>query len=681
MVFCKFEVEFENVTDNHENDSNEKEGDGRKVSVSSRSAAWRDVEKYNEKFDGKAYFFEVDSGYDTLTGAAVADNVDEVRNNIPDFLGAFQMKLKEIYSIEEVTFDSFNELCEDAERMGNIRRGRRFLSDMGINNVYFEVRRSMFEYGEGLAGRKGRDKIRAKIEKTLYADTMLPELDRIFAGDGGARRHGHPCHYFIESSEGGELRDEACHALLSALCSAGRLSSCRYWYIDVDPTDRVTRGALERIFLNAKGATVVIRFTPSNDVEESEYASANRGIIELFCRLIKKYQNDTLAVVCIPANNPRVKTMFYESLGSVNVVECREDRASGESAKRYLRILCKENDVKPDKNLYAKLEDGAGYVTEDLTLIFNEWYNRKLKTTIYPQYRNLERAEFMALEQKNRGSAMARLDELIGLSEAKAVIKRATDYFAAQKLFKDRGFKADRPNLSMVFTGNPGSCKTTVARLVSEIFRDCGILSAGRMVECGRADLVAKYVGWTAQTIKKKFAEARGSVLFIDEAYSLVDDRDGSFGDEAINTIVQEMENHRDDVLVIFAGYPDKMERFLNKNPGLRSRISFHVRFEDYNADELCDIASLMAKKKGLTVSDEAMEKMHTVFERISAHRDFGNGRAARNVIESAKMAMASRIIHGDIDKLTEKDVTTILPEDVVEPEIKPAETRRAVGF
>ncbi len=680
MVFCRFEVEFENVRENRENDNVEETG-RRRGSLTSRSAIWRDIEKYNEKFDGKAYIFTAQSSLDTLVGAAVAESVDEVRNSIADYLGALQMKLKDIYSIEEVTFDSFIDLCDYAETAGNLRRGRRFLSDMGISNVYMEIRRSMFEYGEKLADRKSKEKLRAIIEKTLYSDTMLPELERIFACAGRTHRRGHPCHYFIESAEGGGSRDDACNALLSALYSAGRLSSCRYWYIDVDPSDRVTRGGLEHIFANAKGATVVIRFTPSNDSEEGEYASANRNMVELFCRVIKKYQNDTLTVVCIPANSLRVKTMFYEELGSINVVECREDRASGERAKRYLRILCKENDVLPDKNLYSKLEDGVEYLTEELNLTFNEWYNRKLKTTIYPEYRNLERAEFIALEHKSRGTAMARLNELIGLSEAKAVIKRATDYFAAQKLFKDRGFKADRPNLSMVFTGNPGSCKTTVARLVSEIFRDCGILSAGRMVECGRADLVAKYVGWTAQTIKNKFAEARGSVLFIDEAYSLVDDRDGSFGDEAINTIVQEMENHRDDVLVIFAGYPDKMERFLNKNPGLRSRISFHVRFEDYNADELCGIASLMAKNKGLTVSDEAMEKMHTVFERISAKRDFGNGRAARNVIESAKMAMASRIIHGDIDKLTEKDITTILPEDVVEPEIKPAEILRAVGF
>ena len=155
--------------------------------------------------------------------------------------------------------------------------------------------------------------------------------------------------------------------------------------------------------------------------------------------------------------------------------------------------------------------------------------------------------------------------------------------------------------MHMVFTGNPGTAKTTVARLFAQIMKENGLLPVGDLIEVGRADLVGKYVGWTAPTVKAKFAAAKGSVLFIDEAYSLVDDKDGLFGDEAINTIVQEMENQRDDTVVIFAGYPDKMEQFLKKNPGLRSRIAFHIPFEDYKPAELLDIFTLMAKKQKLS--------------------------------------------------------------------------------
>jgi SpoVK/Ycf46/Vps4 family AAA+-type ATPase len=133
----------------------------------------------------------------------------------------------------------------------------------------------------------------------------------------------------------------------------------------------------------------------------------------------------------------------------------------------------------------------------------------------------------------------------------------------------------------MIFTGNPGTAKTTVARLVAQILKENGILSNGNLYEVGRSNLVGKYVGHTAPLVRDAFNLAQGSVLFIDEAYSLVDDSPGSFGDEAINTIVQEMENRRDDMVVIFAGYPKPMEEFLNRNEGLRSRIAFHVAFDD----------------------------------------------------------------------------------------------------
>ena len=223
----------------------------------------------------------------------------------------------------------------------------------------------------------------------------------------------------------------------------------------------------------------------------------------------------------------------------------------------------------------------------------------------------------------------------------------------------------------MIFTGNPGTAKTSVARLFAQIMKDNDVLAQGRLIECGRADLVGRYVGWTAPTIKNKFKEAEGSVLFIDEAYSLVDDRNGSYGDEAINTIVQEMENHREDVVVIFAGYPDKMEEFLNKNPGLRSRIAYHVPFDDYNVDELCSIADLISKKKGLILAEDAREKLHDVFSNALKNSDFGNGRYVRNVIEKAKMAQASRLVASDYNRINSDDVRTIVASDIEMPVTK----------
>ena len=179
---------------------------------------------------------------------------------------------------------------------------------------------------------------------------------------------------------------------------------------------------------------------------------------------------------------------------------------------------------------------------------------------------------------------------------------------------------------------------------------------------------MGRYVGWTAPLIQEKFKQAEGGVLFIDEAYSLVDDRNGSYGDEAINTIVQEMENHRDDVVVIFAGYQDKMEGFLDKNPGLRSRIAFHVPFEDYNAEELCEIAELFVKKNGMCFADGAVDKLRGLFAEARKEKNFGNGRYVRNVVEQAKMAQASRLLKKEWDEITQGDITTLCAEDIHMP-------------
>ena len=196
----------------------------------------------------------------------------------------------------------------------------------------------------------------------------------------------------------------------------------------------------------------------------------------------------------------------------------------------------------------------------------------------------------------------------------------------------------------------------------------------------GRGDLVGKYVGWTAKIIKEKFKDAKGGILFIDEAYSLVDDRNGSFGDEAINTVVQEMENHREDVIVIFAGYPDKMEEFLNKNPGLRSRIAHHIHFEDYSLEELSEIARHIAKEKELVIDDDAMNKVRDIIENNMSQKDFGNGRFVRNLIERAKVAHNSRLVHLDYDDVTVDDVKTIRAEDIETPEVY-TQTARVIGF
>lgn len=184
-----------------------------------------------------------------------------------------------------------------------------------------------------------------------------------------------------------------------------------------------------------------------------------------------------------------------------------------------------------------------------------------------------------------------------------------------------------------------------------------------------------------AKQIIEQYHPKKGSVLFIDEAYSLVDDRNGSFGDEAINTIVQKMENHRDDVVVILAWYPDNMEELLQKNPGLRSRIAYHVPFNDFDTAALCEIAKLIAKQKELTFTDEACNKLTGLFDAARNESDFGNGRYVRNVIEKAKMAQATRLLTMDFDSIESEDIALITADDIEIPKSSAKTEKKRIGF
>lgn len=344
--------------------------------------------------------------------------------------------------------------------------------------------------------------------------------------------------------------------------------------------------------------------------------------------------------------------------------------------------LTKDFGFSADDELYSIVTDNeSAYSVSNLQEQFENWFSNKLKTVVYPQHSSFEPLSKIAIKAKPAGNAYDKLQKMVGLHEAKTMINQALDYYKAQKLFRDKGLAENSICMNMVFTGNPGTAKTTVARLFAQILRDNEVLSTGVFVETGRAGLVGKYVGWTANNVRDAFRRAAGGVLFIDEAYSLVDHKEGMYGDEAINTIVQEMENNREHTIVIFAGYADKMNEFLQRNPGLRSRVAIYLDFPDYNAEELYDITAITAEAQGFSLSENVKEKLLPIYDKAYLIENFGNGRYARNLFEKAKMKQASRIITQNIDYVTAKELTTLIADDFEIPVIEVKQERRSVGF
>ena len=279
-------------------------------------------------------------------------------------------------------------------------------------------------------------------------------------------------------------------------------------------------------------------------------------------------------------------------------------------------------------------------------------------------------------------SSAQMLDELIGLDDIKTQVRKITAFAKMKKALKDNGGDNLSMALNMEFAGNPGTAKTTVARILAGILNDEGILPSGKIVEVGRSDLVGEYVGKTAVKVKDVFERAKGHLLFIDEAYSLAIENNGSFGDEAITAIVQEMENNRDNTIVIFAGYPDEMEKFLDRNPGLRSRIPFKVEFDDYTAEQMLDISCYEAGKRGFTLSEEARVKVLSCCEKVCSLEVSGNGRFCRNLIENAILSYADRVYGGNASGPEQVSGLRLEAPDIIMPKnVKSKRKGTPIGF
>lgn len=258
------------------------------------------------------------------------------------------------------------------------------------------------------------------------------------------------------------------------------------------------------------------------------------------------------------------------------------------------------------------------------------------------------------------------LQELIGLTEVKNLLTQQIAFNKVNHLRKQHGIYNDTVNHHLVFSENPGTGKTEVARLYTKILFNNKIIQENKLVEVGRADLIGEYIGSTAPKVKKVFDDAKGGVLFIDEAYSLIPRHEKDYGHEAIATIIQEMENRRDEVLVIFAGYEDLMKEFLDINPGLSSRISREIRFEDYSSDELFAIIELMISRKQYQLKGDCKHKLYQHLSELERDSYFGNARYVRKLVDHIILYQAQRVINMEDSQLTSlENLSLVTLEDI----------------
>jgi len=620
-------------------------------------------EELYHKLGGKSQVFVTAMKDSGIQFGAVAESCADAEKAAEMFMQYIPFEFGKSIT-EEIGFEAFRHTLYGVERRGYIQDRIALLNRFGVDSI---AENSHFFYDTVIGEEQNSKEDNSSIHRLVFSDTLNSELERIEMVQGHKTIVGHPVHYIVQT-DSHEMSEGVCKTLLGALYKNKRLKSKRCSWFEYSNDYAYPEDLFEGLYHLNMGGAVVINYR-QQDIGDSEFAGRGKDTISKICRSAVKYKNSTLTIICFSKASESIKEEFMCRFDNTAFVEITEDMFFGDRAQEYLKVLAKAHKIRTDKKLFETLsQTNKGYTASEINRIFNQWFDHKIRNFVYPQYKSVSISVNQIKNKKPRGDAYGKLHALIGLEKAKELMDNSINYFKAQKVFAQRGVASTQPAMHMVFTGNPGTAKTTVARLFAEIMKDNNMLSRGEIYEVGRADLVGKFVGSTAPLVKAAFKRAKGGVLFIDEAYSLVDDRDGLFGDEAINTIVQEMENNRLDTVVIFAGYPDKMERFLQKNPGLRSRIAFHVHFEDYSTQELCDIAEHTAKEKGLIIAEDARNKLREIFNSVKGESDFGNGRFVRNIIEKALMSQANRLMKSDAECLSDTELKTLCAEDIEAP-------------
>lgn len=494
---------------------------------------------------------------------------------------------------------------------------------------------------------------------------LREEVDRIFERPNKNKIAYHPVHYAIESDLE-YASDIAIPILLESLLCADRLASNRYGCFNLTSfvDESVNKIDLRLLFEFHKGGTLVFDAT----CDDSEYYLEENG--RRLGELIYEYKDTVLTIFLLPTKANKIKSIMAKELLGVEYLSLIASEISGAEAKEYLLNLAIDENITIDEDVINRFSPERTYKVDFVERIFKDYKTEYANKEAFSQYEGVKgnlTVEVDSAKGEKGVSAEEKLEKLVGLAEVKEQLKAIVNRAKVEKILEHRGIGVEQGPKNFIFTGNPGVSKTTVAKLLAEYLKEEGVLSKGGIVEAGRKNVIGRYTGETTNKMRDKLLAAKGSILFIDEAYSLAEnwgENRSSYGQEAIDVIVDELGNPESDRVVILAGYPKEMERFLDKNPGLRSRFNYRINFPDYTEQELFEILTNHAKDKKMHFEDDVESYIMPILQQAKQIKEYGNGRFVVNVLDKAITRQRIRIMSEGLDALSDKEVQTLKAED-----------------
>ena len=524
-----------------------------------------------------------------------------------------------------------------------------------------------------------------EVKETINRIVKLVEYDKKRAYMLSIEKNEQPSYHFAFSGNPGTGKTTVARILGDIFYSLGILESGQL--VEVDRSDLVggyvgqTAQKTKAVIESAMGGVLFIDEAYSLASSDSDSLDYGSEAIDTLIKAMEDHRNDFIVILAgydtgmkqLLKSNPGLSSRInmqidFEDFSDQELLEIAKAQAKDnhytltEEAEQAFKVKINQEKVVPQ---FANARAVRNIMEEAMR---ERAFRLSEKSVTKDDLVILEPLDFgidpNQLFGDNIEDLMAQLRNLVGLKDVKKQVSSIMNYVRAEKRREKMGHPMNDLSLHMVFTGNPGTGKTTIARLISQILKSIGVLKRGHMIEVTREDLVGQYVGQTGPKTLEKIKEAYGGVLFIDEAYSLYSASENDFGYEAISTLIKEMEDNRDKLVVIMAGYPSEMEQMLSMNSGIRSRIAYTVDFPDYDSEELTEIFHMAATQQGFALTEEAQEKVKNLFVQSYTTRDshFGNARTARSLFEKAKLHQSNRLAEDE-----EADLFMILPEDIEE--------------